>query len=187
MALDGLPDLGAQGCSVSGHFLFVGVGAEDGLRGCAPSSCCGRLEHLSTNPTCSLPARPPTHPHTRIPCLPCLPCPQVVLTGAKKREDIYRAFENIYPVLQTFRKGGELMGAWGVVSLADTDGIPRCCKLAEAAPKGGDLQSHIQWCLGMGRVGDRPPVAASLLPRLLLYGTGKCINLSQALPALPQA
>lgn len=33
----------------------------------------------------------------------------MVLTGAKKREDIYRAFENIYPVLQTFRKGGELM------------------------------------------------------------------------------
>lgn len=32
---------------------------------------------------------------------------QVVLTGAKKREDIYRAFESIYPVLQTFRKGGE--------------------------------------------------------------------------------
>lgn len=31
---------------------------------------------------------------------------QVVLTGAKKREDIYRAFESIYPVLQTFRKGG---------------------------------------------------------------------------------
>ncbi|KAI7842177.1 hypothetical protein COHA_004198 [Chlorella ohadii] len=31
---------------------------------------------------------------------------KVVLTGAKKREDIYRAFENIYPVLQTFRKGG---------------------------------------------------------------------------------
>ena len=33
---------------------------------------------------------------------------KVVLTGAKKREDIYRAFEAIYPVLQTFRKGGEL-------------------------------------------------------------------------------
>jgi hypothetical protein len=37
---------------------------------------------------------------------------QVVLTGAKKREDIYRAFENIYPVLQTFRKGGEWQLAW---------------------------------------------------------------------------
>lgn len=46
-------------------------------------------------------------------CAP-LPAPpsQVVLTGAKKREDIYRAFENIYPVLQTFRKGGELMRGW---------------------------------------------------------------------------
>ena len=48
----------------------------------------------------------------------------MVLTGAKKREDIYRAFENIYPVLQTFRKGGELMrgrgrregGGWGGLS-----------------------------------------------------------------------
>ena len=44
-------------------------------------------------------------------CQVALPPPgaasQVVLTGAKKREDIYRAFESIYPVLQTFRKGGE--------------------------------------------------------------------------------
>uniref|UniRef100_A0A7R9V3E6 TATA-box binding protein n=1 Tax=Chlamydomonas euryale TaxID=1486919 RepID=A0A7R9V3E6_9CHLO len=30
---------------------------------------------------------------------------KVVLTGAKLREEIYRAFENIYPVLQDFRKG----------------------------------------------------------------------------------
>lgn len=29
---------------------------------------------------------------------------KIVLTGAKKREDIYRAFESIYPVLTTFRK-----------------------------------------------------------------------------------
>jgi transcription initiation factor TFIID TATA-box-binding protein len=33
---------------------------------------------------------------------------KVVLTGAKKREDIYRAFENIYPVLKEFRKGAGL-------------------------------------------------------------------------------
>ena len=37
---------------------------------------------------------------------------KVVLTGAKKREDIYRAFENIYPVLQTFRKGGRRGVGW---------------------------------------------------------------------------
>lgn len=30
---------------------------------------------------------------------------KVVLTGAKTREDIFDAFENIYPVLQQFRKG----------------------------------------------------------------------------------
>lgn len=30
---------------------------------------------------------------------------KVVLTGAKKREEIYDAFENIYPILQEFRKG----------------------------------------------------------------------------------
>mmetsp|Transcript_3008 Transcript_3008/g.7533 ORF Transcript_3008/g.7533 Transcript_3008/m.7533 type:complete len:248 (-) Transcript_3008:123-866(-) len=29
---------------------------------------------------------------------------KIVLTGAKSREDIYQAFENIYPVLQEFRK-----------------------------------------------------------------------------------
>jgi transcription initiation factor TFIID TATA-box-binding protein len=29
---------------------------------------------------------------------------KVVLTGAKVREDIYRAFENIYPMLVQFRK-----------------------------------------------------------------------------------
>eukprot|EP00164_Ancoracysta_twista_P002505 GFYU01003334.1.p1 GENE.GFYU01003334.1~~GFYU01003334.1.p1 ORF type:complete len:193 (-),score=24.22 GFYU01003334.1:307-885(-) len=29
---------------------------------------------------------------------------KIVLTGAKVREEIYRAFENIYPVLQEFRK-----------------------------------------------------------------------------------
>lgn len=31
---------------------------------------------------------------------------KVVLTGAKQRTDIYTAFENIYPILQNFRKGG---------------------------------------------------------------------------------
>lgn len=33
---------------------------------------------------------------------------KVVLTGAKRREEIYTAFENIYPVLKEFRKGGGL-------------------------------------------------------------------------------
>ena len=30
---------------------------------------------------------------------------KIVLTGAKDREHIYRAFNLIYPVLQEFRKG----------------------------------------------------------------------------------
>ena len=30
---------------------------------------------------------------------------KVVLTGAKKRSEIYTAFENIYPVLQEYKKG----------------------------------------------------------------------------------
>ena len=29
---------------------------------------------------------------------------KIVLTGGKNREDIYKAFENIYPVLTEFRK-----------------------------------------------------------------------------------
>lgn len=33
---------------------------------------------------------------------------KVVLTGAKKRADIYEAFEKIYPVLCEFRKGDAL-------------------------------------------------------------------------------
>lgn len=33
---------------------------------------------------------------------------KVVLTGAKRREEIYQAFENIYPVLKEFKKGGLL-------------------------------------------------------------------------------
>ena len=34
---------------------------------------------------------------------------KVVLTGAKKRSEIYAAFENIYPVLQEYKKGGGLL------------------------------------------------------------------------------
>lgn len=36
---------------------------------------------------------------------------KVVLTGAKKREEIYEAFEKIYPVLQEFRKGDSAAAA----------------------------------------------------------------------------
>lgn len=36
---------------------------------------------------------------------------KVVLTGAKKREDLFAAFEKIYPVLQEFRKGANPLNA----------------------------------------------------------------------------
>lgn len=35
---------------------------------------------------------------------------KVVLTGAKKRADIYKAFENVYPVLKEFKKATSLVG-----------------------------------------------------------------------------
>ena len=35
----------------------------------------------------------------------CFVSGKVVLTGAKSRDDIYTAFENIYPILYEFRKG----------------------------------------------------------------------------------
>ena len=43
---------------------------------------------------------------------------KVVLTGAKRREDLIAAFELIYPVLKEFKKGGALPGlcdGWGCV------------------------------------------------------------------------
>lgn len=51
---------------------------------------------------------------------------KVVLTGAKTRDDIYRAFENIYPVLQNFKKGaGGLLAGGGmrpVPAIMDSEG-----------------------------------------------------------------
>lgn len=41
---------------------------------------------------------------------------KVVLTGAKKREEIYAAFENIYPVLKEFKKGALLESDGGAVA-----------------------------------------------------------------------
>jgi transcription initiation factor TFIID TATA-box-binding protein len=59
---------------------------------------------------------------------------KVVLTGAKKREDIYTAFENIYPVLQQFKKGTGLLGqAAAVPALPSTDGAGE-----EAGPSGSN-------------------------------------------------
>lgn len=40
---------------------------------------------------------------TTLPCIQNCVCARGA--GAKKREDIYAAFESIYPVLQEFRKG----------------------------------------------------------------------------------
>jgi len=43
---------------------------------------------------------------------------KVVLTGAKKREDLFAAFEKIYPVLQEFRKGANPIVQASTQSLA---------------------------------------------------------------------
>ena len=42
----------------------------------------------------------------RAACWGCCARAAAVLAGAKKREEIYQAFEQIYPVLKEFKKGG---------------------------------------------------------------------------------
>ncbi|KAK9915202.1 hypothetical protein WJX75_006099 [Coccomyxa subellipsoidea] len=49
---------------------------------------------------------------------------KVVLTGGKKREDIYEAFESIYPVLQEFRKGEAAPSAQALPSAAPARALP---------------------------------------------------------------
>eukprot|EP00775_Hariotina_reticulata_P008966 gene8966-9141_t len=51
---------------------------------------------------------------------------KVVLTGAKKREEIYAAFENIYPTLQEFRKrdAADTAGLQTLTSVAATPALP---------------------------------------------------------------
>jgi hypothetical protein len=59
------------------------------------------------------PAMPPgtTHPTTAaLSTPPDTPAPSPpLLPGAKQRKEIYEAFENIYPILQEFRKGDAAM------------------------------------------------------------------------------
>jgi transcription initiation factor TFIID TATA-box-binding protein len=61
---------------------------------------------------------------------------KVVLTGAKRREEIYAAFENIYPVLKEFRKGLGLglagAGAGGAPAPAAPAALPAPAALAPA-------------------------------------------------------
>lgn len=46
---------------------------------------------------------------------------KVVLTGAKKRKEIYEAFEKIYPVLQEYRKGAGIVMAPPMIASGGTD------------------------------------------------------------------
>ncbi|KAG1665880.1 hypothetical protein FOA52_005369 [Chlamydomonas sp. UWO 241] len=80
---------------------------------------------------------------------------KVVLTGAKHREEIYEAFENIYPVLQDFRKGDAhappaLMPPPGTVVAPGTGGAmtrgaaaPALRVAAAASAAAANLDAHI--------------------------------------------
>ncbi|KAK9810677.1 hypothetical protein WJX73_009549 [Symbiochloris irregularis] len=61
---------------------------------------------------------------------------KVVLTGAKSKEDIYAAFEQIYPVLTTFRKGAQAPAA-----LPPPAGTPATSQAPREAPQLGAPQA----------------------------------------------
>jgi transcription initiation factor TFIID TATA-box-binding protein len=58
---------------------------------------------------------------------------KVVLTGAKKREEIYAAFEKIYPTLKEFRKGGGLPAAAALQAAAAPAALPAPTAAADGA------------------------------------------------------
>ncbi|KDD72112.1 transcription factor TFIID [Helicosporidium sp. ATCC 50920] len=70
---------------------------------------------------------------------------KVVLTGAKRRDEIYRAFENIYPVLKEFKKGGILAAP---LTSSPTPGIPALASgggqgPSEVVPQLGRPAAHV--------------------------------------------
>ena len=67
---------------------------------------------------------------------------KVVLTGAKKREDIYKAFEQIYPVLQQFQKGTGLTITAGSAPAALP--APQQQQQQQAAPALGAPPAQLQ-------------------------------------------
>jgi len=70
---------------------------------------------------------------------------KVVLTGAKKREEIYQAFENIYPVLQEYKKGTGL--AVAAPTAAAALAAPPA---AAAAPPAEQAQGAANGSAGLG-------------------------------------
>lgn len=67
---------------------------------------------------------------------------KVVLTGAKKREEIYEAFENIYPVLQGFRKGDANIPAGLPLPSTSAAPTPAPQQLMPPPPAPQQLQQH---------------------------------------------
>ena len=92
----------------------------------------------------------------------------MVLTGAKRREDLIAAFELIYPVLKEFKKGGEwrAIGCKALLRLSLRVALLRSCRVIHAVDR--RLTELLL-----------PP-----LPSSVLAGT---ITAPEARPALPAA
>lgn len=68
---------------------------------------------------------------------------KVVLTGAKRRSEIYEAFENIYPILTEFRKGDAVLPG-GVPTDALRLPAPAGQQLAlPEPPEGGEAEPRL--------------------------------------------
>lgn len=78
---------------------------------------------------------------------------KVVLTGAKKRDDIYTAFENIYATLQEFRKKGATEGLPALAAAPAPAGALPAPAVGVAAAGAGPS--------GSGPSGSRPAPAAA--------------------------
>ncbi|WIA36989.1 hypothetical protein OEZ86_008226 [Tetradesmus obliquus] len=87
---------------------------------------------------------------------------KVVLTGAKKREEIYTAFENIYPTLQEYRKreATEAAGLAALTAPPAQAATPSSDKPAAAA--GGGAGSSAAAAAGGGGAVMMPPPARRL-------------------------
>jgi hypothetical protein len=70
----------------------------------------------------------------------------VAAVGGKKREDIYEAFESIYPVLQEFRKGEAAPSAQALPSAAPARALPvRTPPIPSLSAIGTQLCMQRQW------------------------------------------
>jgi hypothetical protein len=59
---------------------------------------------------------------------------KVVLTGAKERVQIYEAFENIFPVLQVFKKQTDAAGTSAAPALPSTAAAAAASEAMPALP-----------------------------------------------------